>query len=602
MEPPGKAESSRTMAVNSIHDTRFHNRKRKVMNNGSKDTKKLIKERKSIIRTKTKGDEKKCRTVALKKQDESNINSISPITDSVDGSEKVVDGSEKVVTHSQTDEKSDCKRKPSDRCMAKQKLANSANDASSDQRTQAEVLNEKIAKHTTIVKTRVDGRERAMFQCGYCNKWRTNVALKSNMLAHLEKHETGVLRCGCCGHDAVNVPALDEHVARVHTRQPQFVCALCGKACFSRKQLRQHEDIHNLHPRDCRHCGQTMRSLAQLKKHTKTEHGGDGLYSCDECRKTFVFKTWFDAHKARQACGLRATCSLCGAEVVKGGGMSAHMRRVHAGEKRELCSYCPFTAFTKTQVRLHERTHTRDHPFTCHLCPFSAAKKYQLTSHMRTHTGEKPFHCDQCPFASSWKVQLRAHQAAHTSATAVTCDACAVVCKDAWSLGVHKLREHGQSASNQKRTTQTKPTTGCETRNAVAPVVDVTSAGSCQLDKEATVEQAADGSDEVTSYIIVDEAVAKDIERLGLETVALVLLDDTTDGATITTQNPSSGEATQHIEVAHVPSDVTGEPAEVTEEEHPSVDIVIEECEHKIDNTASETELRTLKLADVEGN
>ena len=243
-----------------------------------------------------------------------------------------------------------------------------------------------------------------------------------------------------------------------------------------------------------------------------------------------------------------------------------------------------------------------DHPFKCHLCPFSAAKKYQLTSHMRTHTGEKPFHCDQCPFASSWKVQLRAHQAAHTSASAVTCDACAVVCKDASSLGVHKHREHGRSAGNRK---PTKPTTRCEMRKAVASVTDVTSADSCQPDTEVTVEEAAAGSDEVTSYIIVNEAVAKDIERMGLETVALVLLDDTTDGKTITTQNPSSGEAssgeaTQHTEVAHITSDVTGDKAEVTKKEHPSLDAAVEGCERNHDITASETvQHSTLKLPDA---
>ena len=232
-----------------------------------------------------------------------------------------------------------------------------------------------------------------------------------------------------------------------------------------------------------------------------------------------------------------------------------------------------------------------DHPFTCHLCPFSAAKKYQLTSHMRTHTGEKPFHCDQCPFASSWKVQLRAHQAAHTSASAMTCDACAIVCKDASSLGVHKHREHGRSAGNRK---PTKPTTRCEMQKAVASVIDVTSAGSCQPDTEVTVQGAATGSDEVTSYIIVNEAVAKDIERMGLDTVALVLLDDTT----ITTQHPSSGEATQHIEVAT--TDVTADTAEVTKKEHPSLDAAVEGCERKRDSTASETvEHSTLKLPDV---
>ena len=285
----GKAYSSRKMAINNIHNTRFGgeantNRKRKVINNGSNNTKKLDKERKSIVRIETKGDEDKCcQVVALKKQDERNVRS-------VDGSEKAaVDGSKKDISHGQTHEIAGCEKK-SETCVAKQKSDNSSNDALPlDKRTEAAAVNDKIAKHTTIVKTRVDGRERAMYQCGYCNKWKTSAALASNMLAHLQKHETGVLRCARCGHDAVNVPALEEHVARVHTRDARFVCALCGKACFSRKQLRQHEDIHNLHPRKCRHCGQTMRSLAQLKKHTKVARRLCVYSSCDVQLKGATF-------------------------------------------------------------------------------------------------------------------------------------------------------------------------------------------------------------------------------------------------------------------------------------------------------------------------
>ena len=278
----GTVYSSRKMAINKIHNTRFRgvantNRKRKVINNASNNTKRLNKDRKSIVRIETKGDEDKCcQVVPSKKQDERNVRS-------VDGSEKaVVDGSKKDISHGQTHERAGCERKPSETCVAKQKSDNSSNDALPlDKRTEAAAVNEKITMHTTIVKTRVDGRERAMYQCGYCNKWKTSVALASKMLAHLQKHETGVLRCARCGHDAVNVPALKEHVARVHTREAQFVCTLCGKACFSRKQLRQHEDIHNLHPRQCRHCGQKMRSLSQLKKHTKVARHLCVYSSCD---------------------------------------------------------------------------------------------------------------------------------------------------------------------------------------------------------------------------------------------------------------------------------------------------------------------------------
>ena len=255
----GQTESASKMALSSVDDQRCHgdangNTKRKAVNSGRQGSQRHIKESKSIIKTEiTSGGDKCCQVIALKKLN-SNINSNSL-------RKKYVDGSEKVVPRGQTDTRTDRRTRQSERCKKQRKLDDSANDASSD--------DQKIAKHTTIVKTRVNGTECSKYRCDYCKKWTTNVALKSKMLAHLTKHEDGVLRCVHCGHDSVSVRALAEHVARAHTHKPQFVCALCGKACFCHKQLRQHEDIHNLHPRVCDHCGQTMHSLEQLKKHIK---------------------------------------------------------------------------------------------------------------------------------------------------------------------------------------------------------------------------------------------------------------------------------------------------------------------------------------------
>ena len=256
---------TKKIVLNNQNDSRLNcdvnnaSTKRKIMGGSRKYIDSRIKKYKSTANTDKAGTH--CQADISKKQVDSNLNSNLSIS-------KSPDGSEKEALHSEMVGKAVRKRRKSTR-LAKQNVDESSNDAPSNLPVYLDAMNEKIARLTTIVKTRVNGIERTKLRCRYCNKWKTNAALKENMLEHLSKHEDGILRCGKCGHDAVNVAALSEHVARVHSRQPQFVCAQCGKKCFSSKQLRQHEDTHNLHPRSCRRCGQTLQSLARLKAHMK---------------------------------------------------------------------------------------------------------------------------------------------------------------------------------------------------------------------------------------------------------------------------------------------------------------------------------------------
>ena len=255
---------TKKIVLNNQNDSRLNcdnaRTKRKIIGGSRKYIDSRIKKYKSTANTDItdKADQHR-QADTSKKQVDSNLNADLSINQSPDGSEKE-------ALHSETVGKAVRKRRKSTR-LAKQNVDESSNDAPSNGPIHLDTMNEKIARLTTIVKTRVNGIERAKLRCGYCKKWKTNAVLKCNMLEHLSKHENGILRCGKCGHDAVNVAALSEHVARVHSRQPQFVCAQCGKKCFSSKQLRQHEDTHNLHPRSCRRCGQTLQSLARLKAH-----------------------------------------------------------------------------------------------------------------------------------------------------------------------------------------------------------------------------------------------------------------------------------------------------------------------------------------------
>lgn len=69
--------------------------------------------------------------------------------------------------------------------------------------------------------------------------------------------------------------------------------------------------------------------------------------------------------------------------------MELPMRR-HRGEKTFSCDTCPYTAFTKADLVVHQRTHTGEKPFLCHFegCDHAYSQSGNLEMHKKTHTIE----------------------------------------------------------------------------------------------------------------------------------------------------------------------------------------------------------------------
>ena len=116
-------------------------------------------------------------------------------------------------------------------------------------------------------------------------------------------------------------------------------------------------------------------------------------------------------------------------------------------------------------------------------------------------------------------------------------------------------------------------------------------------------EQAAASSEEVTSYIIMDEAVAKDIERLGLLQAISVAADDDTINSVagnmhILTSNDTSGS----LLLSHDSADTAGDPpqSEQSNTNHPLDDIVIRGSETNT-SLSSDTECDITSSRTVEG-
>ena len=55
------------------------------------------------------------------------------------------------------------------------------------------------------------------------------------------------------------------------------------------------------------------------------------------------------------------------------------------------CLVCSKNFKCKSQLIIHERTHTGEKPYDCIVCEKRFSSKSNLFTHERTHTGEKPY-------------------------------------------------------------------------------------------------------------------------------------------------------------------------------------------------------------------
>lgn len=108
-----------------------------------------------------------------------------------------------------------------------------------------------------------------------------------------------------------------------------------------------------------------------------------GLYSCGQCRESFVLLSDYQAHLTVHMETRAFPCTLCERRFVRKDKLTLHMR-IHTGEKPFNCTECGRCFSRKDKLKNHMRTHTGEKPHQCILCQKSFARKDKMNNHMRS--------------------------------------------------------------------------------------------------------------------------------------------------------------------------------------------------------------------------
>lgn len=239
------------------------------------------------------------------------------------------------------------------------------------------------------------------YQCPECIEFKSSNW--NNLAGHLWRShiiDMELHSCDLCSYKTPSLSNLANQHRGIHGDDRPFLCDNCGKGFKTTKQLRNHRDLHK----------------AKAKEPLK----------CDECRRDFTNTRLLKLHKDS----------------------------VHKESKPFTCSSCPYSASTRSALKLHLRRHTGEKPFACEQCSYSTGDHNSLRRHKLRHLGLKPYSCPYCSYAciqsSTYKVHLKNKHPGLDHDLMFSCQYCTYKSIKKENLLTH-MAKHEQVLSNKSR-------------------------------------------------------------------------------------------------------------------------------------------------------
>ena len=131
--------------------------------------------------------------------------------------------------------------------------------------------------------------------CQYRTNW-------PNVLKNHQKEFHSNVRpfaCKECDYRSKTNGNLQKHIRAVHKQEKPFSCHFCDFKTAVRRDLVQHEAIHNdVRPFKClvQGCGYGSNRVYYLKEHVKRKHAGIEDFPCHVCSKRFYLRIQLKRH------------------------------------------------------------------------------------------------------------------------------------------------------------------------------------------------------------------------------------------------------------------------------------------------------------------